>query len=202
MIFKTQKDREISLLPMRRLISLSRMLVEVLCLIVTFIAQASESNSLVCVSVVEYNCPTEQDEKLLLEQYHRGTEHVVFTASLMLDDKAKTLHTDMQWVLIPVGFQHEGLSLPNPMNYMRRGLGTQVRIHRVDKKQILVKMIREYVVGMTEARMATPTTFVQPTVKRREIESSVLVEPGERIIGGGWHEDSTNKTYYLIVKQY
>ncbi len=188
--------------------SLSYVLFTGFCSTITLTVHASESNSIVRVSVVEYETdklPKESYDaamsESLLEQFRKGIGRVVFTGSLMLNDKAKSLHTEVQWVLVPMGFQHSGPP-PNPMNYMRRGLGTQVSIRCADKDRISIKMIREYMVGMTEAKTATPDTFVQPTVKSRVMESSIARKPGDEIVGGGWHEDITNKTYYLIARQY
>ena len=175
-----------------------------------FATRASATDSFVRVSVVEYETdkvPARKNDKemqdSLLEQYRSGDCRVVFDASLRLDREAKTRHTDVQWVLVPMGFQNaDDLSVPNPMNYMRRGLGTQVDVRHTADGQISVSMIREYMVGLVEARTATPATFVQPTVGIYTIESSLDKKTGDSIVGGGWHEDATNRVCYLIVGQH
>ncbi len=158
------------------------------------------------VSLVEYNAMSlegsSQDSntvKALLEQYRDGRGTVVFSCAFTAGGR-KT-YTDTQWLLVPMGFQRPGVGsrMPNPMNFTRRGLGTRISIRDFDARPVHFTLEREYMVGLEAARSATPETFIEPVARTVKFDFEVPSTPGDSVAGGGWHEDTTNKVYYVIV---
>ena len=158
------------------------------------------------VSLVEYNtlsvdgAPEEPDTvQTLLEQYRDGRGTVVF--SCVFTGGGRKTYTDTQWQLVPMGFQRPGggSRIPNPMNFTRRCLGTQISIRDFNTRPVHFTLEREYMVGLEAARSATPETFVEPVARTVKFDFEIPSTPGDSVVGGGWCEDATNKIYYVLV---
>lgn len=158
------------------------------------------------VSLVEYNIlslngSSEESDfmKMLLEQYRDGRGVVIF--SCVFTSGGRKTYTDTRWQLIPMGFQRPGggSRSPNPRNFARRGLGTRISIQDFDTRPVHFTLEREYMVGLEAARSATLETFIEPVARTVKFDFEVPSSLGDSVAGGGWHEDATNKVYYVIV---
>ena len=101
-----------------------------------------------------------------------------------------------------MGFQRgDCQGRPNAMNFARRGLGTKVSVRDRDGLPLLFTFEREYVVGLESARAARPGNFVAPVVKTVRLDFEIPLSSADFVAGGGWHEDSMDKAYYVVVSR-
>lgn len=138
-------------------------------------------------------------EAEVLRLFRSGKGRIAF--SCVLTPGGKRRYADTRWQLVPMGFQCEKTrsGMPNPMNFARRGLGTCVSVQDLDVRPARFTLEREYITGLEAARSATPETFVEPVSRTLRFDFEVPSVNGDSVVGGGWHEDGTDKVYYVVV---
>lgn len=156
----------------------------------------------VVVRLVECNSADIGDSSVeadVLRQCREGKGRTVF--SCVLTAGGRKSYMDVRNLLVPMGFQRSKTypGVPNPMNFARRQLGTRVSVQDLDASPTRFTLEREYVTGVASARSSTPETFVEPVARTVRFEFEVPSVADESVVGGGWHEDASDKTYYVIV---